>query len=47
MFQEMGARLHSLAGLKEPVIPMEDVELVLERVGPGDLTNIVLRVLEY
>ena len=32
--------------LKGAVIPVEDVELVLARIGPGDLTRVVLEVLD-
>lgn len=35
-----------LSKLKGPVIPVEDVDLVLARIGPGDLTRVVLEVLD-
>ena len=35
-----------LSNLKGVVIPVEDVELVLARIGPADLTRVVLKVLE-
>lgn len=47
IIEGLSARLHSLARLTEPVIPMEDVELVLERIDPGELTEIVLKTLEH
>jgi len=35
-----------LSKLKGAVIPVEDVELVLARIGPGDLSRVVLEVLD-
>ncbi len=35
-----------LSKLKDAVIPAEDVELALARIGPGDLTRVVLEVLD-
>ncbi len=35
-----------LSKLKGAVIPVEDVELVLARIGPGDLARVVLEVLD-
>lgn len=43
----LSCRLHSLAELVRPVIPVEDVELVLERIDPRELTEIVLKALKY
>jgi hypothetical protein len=46
MMDELSHRLHTLSTLQKPVIPEEDVQLVLDRVGPGDLTNIALKLVE-
>jgi hypothetical protein len=49
LFQEVSHRLFSLSQLTEPVISLEDVNLVLnpERgIKPGDLTYVVLKALE-
>jgi len=45
MFQQVSLRLQTLAGLREPPLLAEDVDLVLERLTPTDLTNIVLAIL--
>jgi hypothetical protein len=45
MFQQVSLRLQTLAGLREPPLLAEDVDLVLERLTPTDLTNIVLTIL--
>jgi hypothetical protein len=45
MFEQVGLRLQTLAGLREPPLLAEDVDLVLERLTPTDLTSIVLAVL--
>ena len=45
MFQQVSLRLQKLAGLREPPLLAEDVDLVLERLTPTDLTNIVLAIL--
>jgi hypothetical protein len=45
MFQQVSRRLQKLAGLREPPLLVEDVDLVLERLTPTDLTNIVLAIL--
>jgi len=42
MFQQVSLRLQTLAGLREPPLLADDVDLVLERLTPTDLTNIVL-----
>ncbi len=46
MMDELSRRLHSLAALEKPLIPQGDVGLVLDRVGPGDLTSIALKLVE-
>lgn len=46
MMDDLSHRLHSLSALEEPVIPVGDVELVLDRVGPGDLTTLALKLVE-
>lgn len=46
LYQRVNKRLSDLAGLKQPVIPPDDVQLVLERITPADLTTIVLKIFE-
>lgn len=43
LFQEVSLRLSMLKGV---VIPTEAVELALNRIGPADLTRVVLKVLD-
>ncbi|MEA1871688.1 MAG: hypothetical protein U9N00_05805 [Candidatus Bipolaricaulota bacterium] len=45
MFQQVSLRLQTLAGLREPPLLVEEVDLVLERLTPTDLTNIALPIL--
>ena len=45
MLQKVSLRLQTLAGLREPPLLAKDVDLVLERLTPTDLTNIVLAIL--
>ena len=45
MFQQVSLRLQKIAGLRGSPLLAEDVDLVLERLTPTDLTNIVLAVL--
>jgi len=46
MMDELSHRLNNLCALQTPVIPQEDLQLVLDRVGPGDLTTIALKLVE-
>ena len=45
IYQKVQVRLENLTQLKRPVVLPDDAALVLERISPGDLTNVLLKVL--
>ncbi len=45
IYDKVRVRLETLSQLREPPILPEDVALVLERIEPGDLTNVILKVI--
>ncbi len=45
IYDKVRVRLETLSQLRKPPILPEDVVLVLERIEPGDLTNVILKVI--
>lgn len=45
IYEQVRIRLETLSQLREPPILAEDAALVLERIEPGDLTSVILKVL--
>lgn len=45
IYKQVRIRLETLSQLREPPILAEDAALVLERIEPGDLTSVILKVL--
>jgi hypothetical protein len=46
LYKQVSERLTNLANLKVPIVPSSDVQLVLERITPADLSFIVAKIYE-